>query len=207
LTGSGQSSNANLATVRTRLLRWSRYHGRDYPWRHAALYGVVVAEVLLQKTRADAVMVLRRWPDADSLLRARPQTIQRLVAPLGLGEQRTQRLRAAVRWDVGQTNAPSGIGPYGQGVVALTTGTQPARAPVDGNIARVLTRLSGYTWSRGEPRKQPEIRNDISTLIDGPSERGLRVLYALVDLGALICTPRNPQCTDCPLERQCASAP
>lgn len=191
------------------LLRWAVRHGRTFPWRTGSDYEVAVAEVLLQKTRGEAMAaiwgeVLKRYPSPDRLGRARPDSLRRVVAPLGLGEQRSRRLIAMARsWN---DPSPKALGPYGTAVLALSRGEHPATVPVDGNVARVIQRFEGWTWARGEPRKKPELKNAVREWLSGRPAVALRTLYALVDLGALVCTPRNPKCPACPLRDSCASA-
>jgi len=192
-----------------RARRWAAKHGRTFPWRTGTDYEVAVAEVLLQKTRGEAVAaiwseVLRRYPSPDRLGRARVDSLRRVVAPLGLGEQRSRRLIAMARsWG---DSSPDALGPYGTAVLALSRGERPATVPVDGNVARVIQRHEGWAWERGEPRKKPELRIAVSDWLSGSPAVALRTLYALVDLGALVCTPRNPKCPSCPLRGTCASA-
>ena len=88
----------------------------------------------------------------------------------------------------------------------LASGDLPEFPPVDGNIARVVTRLGGLEFERGEPRKKPEVRAAVATMTQGlTSFDALETVYALVDLGALLCRPANPCCTSCPLRRACAT--
>ena len=204
------ASSVVTTDVRRALIQWGKKHARRFPWRSADAYGVAVAEVLLQKTRGEAVepsweRLIRHYPDHSHLARARTATLVRLVAPLGLGEQRARRLTTMAR-SATRDEPLTGLGPYGRAVVALTSGQRTNEAPVDGNVARVLSRVTGWSWERGEPRKKPELRALAVDLMSGPPRRGLAVLYALVDLGALICTPRNPHCPECPLVAMCVSA-
>lgn len=195
-------------TLRRLLRHWGRTHGRRFPWRESGLYETAVAEVLLQKTRGDAIepywrAVIARYPTFEALSRARIVTLQRIVSPLGLGEQRARRLRAMARAELSGSGSV-GLGPYGRAVVALTSGVAPTTSPVDGNVARVLSRLGGWSWERGEPRKKPEIRGLATQLVSTQPTEALETLYALVDLGALVCSPRSPSCSECPLRTRCA---
>jgi A/G-specific adenine glycosylase len=193
-----------------RLRGWGQRHARKLPWREAGVYEVAVAEVLLQKTRGDAIeaywlAVIAHYPDFEHLARARRATLSRIVAPLGLADQRAGRLiKMAETFVAGE--GTGGVGPYGRAVVALTAGQRVTHGPIDGNVARVLTRITGWAWPRGEPRKKPELKTLAAELVSGPPKQALATLYALVDLGALVCTPRNPHCTECPLAKVCMSA-
>ena len=139
-------------------------------------------------------------PGADELLE--------LVAPLGLGAQRVARLRAmAAHFDAGSPACPPGMGPYGYGVVVLASGQIPEVAPVDGNLARVVSRVNGWRFERGEARKKPEPRAAVRELLAGvrAAER-LAILYALVDVGATLCKRVHPDCVRCPLQSSCVWA-
>lgn len=197
-----------------RLRRWAIRRGRAFPWRSRSGFDLAVAEVLLQKTRGDAVVpvwtaVVARYPTPAKLARARERTVQRLVSPLGLGEQRARRLVSMARdWGGVDRGEPvRGLGPYGLAIVQLSLGLRPSIAPVDGNIARVVTRFHGFHYERGEPRKKPEVREAVHSLIARRRpERALQLVLALVDIGATICAPQSPACPECPLRRSCVFA-
>lgn len=209
-----RASRRVTARYVTSLLKWSAVAGRTYPWRERRGYTVAVAEILLQKTRGDAVegiwrRVVERYPSPDRLARAQPAYLRRTVAPLGLGEQRASRLKLMARdWaNVCRGGKVNGLGPYGLAIVRLSIGRRPSTVPIDGNIARVISRVHGFRYERGEPRKKPEVRGAVQSLIDRRTpERSIEVLYALVDLGATVCTPRSPKCESCPLEPACVYA-
>lgn len=207
----------NETSITVALLAWSATSGRRPPWRTVpALYPLAVAEILLQKTKGHDVEPVWRalidaFPDAAVLASASDTAVYDIVAPLGLGFQRTARLKALAAALVAP-NRPAklpALGPYGTAIMALATGTEPPVAPVDGNVARVITRLYGMTFDRGEPRKKPDVRAAaaglLATLVE-PS-RKLMLVYALVDLGAALCTPHQPACPGCPLLSWCISAP
>ncbi|MDE0473329.1 MAG: hypothetical protein OXI50_02105, partial [Gammaproteobacteria bacterium] len=153
------------------VLRWGREHGRSFPWRSERGFRLAVAEVLLQKTRGATVegvwrALLEAYPDARSLAGADPSDVEGIVGALGLGTQRAGRLIAMARsCSQPARYAARGLGPYGQGVVRLASGELPEVAPVDGNVARVISRLHGWTFERGEPRKKPEVRKAVMDLL------------------------------------------
>lgn len=101
-----------------------------------------------------------------------------------------------------------GLGPYGSAILYLSSGQPPTTSPVDGNIARVITRLYGLSFARGEARKKPEVKTAVDSILSlQPSPDGaLETVYALVDLGAAICTPHKPNCPACPLSELCTFA-
>ena len=195
------------------LRRWARRHGRSFPWRSCSGYPLAVAEVLLQKTRGEAIegawrAVLARYPSPESLARSRSGPLERIVTPLGLGEQRAGRLRSMARsWTavLSGVGKVGGLGPYGQALTRLSLDLRPATTPVDGSTARVISRYFGLTFARGEPRKKPEVRAAVALLLARSRARAaLATVLALVDLGAVVCKPRKPDCDRCPLRSNCA---
>ena len=198
------------ASIRADLATWSTEHGRRPPWRKGAdEYRLAVAEILLQKTRAVAVVpvwrrVTETFPSATDLAGAPPDALLAAVAPLGLGLQRRDRLQAMARALCRGEEQLPGLGTYGQSVIDLVLGRPAIAVPVDGNVARVLSRVLGVRWTKGEARKKPMIRDAARDLLSGP--RPLETLYGLVDLGALVCLPARPRCPSCPIRPRCASA-
>ncbi len=186
--------------------------GRSFPWRDSKdSYRLAVAEVLLQKTKApDAEpvwsAVIERYPTAIELDRADPDDVHAVVASLGLGLQRTARLQRAARAIVSNEATPR-LGPYGDAMVAMTLGNPIESVPIDGNVARVVQRLLGLKWDRGEPRKKPEVLAGARTLLEasGDGAGRLRFMYGLLDFGATVCTARRPQCAACPLASACVT--
>lgn len=195
------------------LRRWARRHGRSFPWRSNEGYPFAVAEVLLQKTRGEAIeavwrAILKRYPTPDALARSRPGPLERIAAPLGLGRQRADRLRMMARtWPalLSGSGPVRGLGPYGQALVRLSLNLPPRTVPVDGASARVVSRYHGFAFERGEPRRKPAIRAAVRSLL-GRSRppTALATVLALVDLGTAVCKPRNPACARCPLRSGCA---
>ena len=111
------------------LLRWALEHGRKMPWRDSRdEYEVTVAEILLQKTRADAAVwtwksLLLCYPRARDLADADGYAIAALVGHLGLGTQRVHRLQSAAMGLVAGMSRTPGLGPYGRGIVGLSNGS------------------------------------------------------------------------------------
>lgn len=197
------------------VLAWARDFGRRPPWRTChELYPLAVAEILLQKTKSHDVepiwrILIGRYPDVGSLSDAPYEDIRSIVASLGLRNQRTSRLKAfasALKISPYPEKLPS-IGSYGSAVIALAMDRAVIDPPVDGNIARVITRLHGMSFPRGEARKKSEVKSAVSTLLatQTNSSNQLALVYALVDLGASVCSPTRPTCKVCPLEQLCTS--
>ena len=192
--------------VREKLLAWYRAHRRDLPWRgEADPYRILVSEVMLQQTRVAAVLpyyrrFLRLFPTVRALARARRADVLRAWAGLGY-YARARRLHEAAKRiaahgfprDYAGLRALPGIGHYTAAAVASIAFGQPY-AVLDGNVRRVLARLLAHP--------QPG-QAEADALLD--RKRPGDFNQAVMELGATICVPRQPECARCPLERYCAA--
>jgi A/G-specific adenine glycosylase len=203
--------------MRGRLLRWYRRRRRALPWRSTTdPYAIWVSEVMLQQTQVTTVIpyylrFLERFPDPATLAAAREEEV--LAAWSGLGYYRRARaLHAGARAVVANHDAllprdPAalrelpGIGRYTAGAIAsIAFGF--AEPILDGNVRRVLSRLfavDGRELSRSaEDRRLWELAG---RLVRGNAPGDLN--QALMELGALICSPREPDCEACPVAGEC----
>lgn len=199
--------------MRASLLQHYGQSRRDLPWRgETDPYRVWVSEVMLQQTRIQTVIpYYRRWierfPDIDALARASMDEV--LLAWRGLGYyRRAARLHEGARvvrdrWGGrlpttrDALRALPGVGEYTAGAVASIAFGEPVPA-VDGNVRRVLSRLFD------EPAPTVAwLRRTAGALLD-PEQPG-DWNEALMDLGATVCTPRNPDCAACPWARWCGA--
>jgi A/G-specific adenine glycosylase len=198
----------NLRNTSRAIERWFARHQRPLPWRDGyEPYRVWVSEVMLQQTRMEVVLpyferFLARFPDLESLARATDDEV--MAAWSGLGYYRRAKMLRAGAADVVERFSgviPSkvdelltipGIGRYTAGAIASVAFNK--RAPiVDGNVARVLSRLFALerdAWPHA------------TSLVEAArSPRSLN--QGLMELGALICKPRNPTCLLCPVHTSC----
>jgi A/G-specific adenine glycosylase len=202
-----------------RLLAWYANEARDLPWRvkpgeAADPYCVWLSEIMLQQTTVAAVRgyyekFLVAWPDVQSLAAAPLDDVLKAWAGLGY-YARARNLHACARQleaeragrfpdsEAGLRALP-GIGPYTAAAVAAIAFGRP-HAAVDGNAERVISRL--YAIATPLPQAKPEIRARAEALV--PSTRPGDFAQALMDLGATICTPRQPSCHLCPCADDCA---
>ncbi len=199
------------------VLAWYDRHGRDLPWRTARRdpYRVWLAEIMLQQTTVQAVIpyyrrFLERWPTLADLAKARRDDV--LAEWAGLGYYaRAHRLHAcavqvteefAGRFPAtveGLRRLP-GIGDYTAGAIAAISRGVPVAA-VDGNVERVMSRFLGI--EDPVPRARSAIRGAVEAMI--PEGRAGDFAEALMDLGAMVCTPRAPRCPRCPLAGACVA--
>lgn len=203
--------------VGRRLLPWFARHARTLPWRATGAdgrrdpYHVLVSELMLQQTRVEQARpyferFIRRFPTLLHLARARQASV--LKAWEGLGyyarARNLHRLAQAVTGSPGGgwpdtpegLQALPGIGPYTAAAVgSLAFGWEVAA--VDGNVIRVLSRLCARDLSRD--------RAGARRLAELLRPRGRAGAYneAMMELGAMLCTPRRPGCGACPLHTVC----
>jgi A/G-specific adenine glycosylase len=215
----GPEVATRLRWVCGRLLGWFAREGRSFPWRDPgrAPYEVVVAEMLLQRTTAAAVAhayadFLARYPDWDTLAHAPQDGLEAALRPLGLWRQKAlafQQLARAIEAQGGvlprtrrELERLPGIGPYtASAVLALVYGR--AEPLLDANMARLLGRFLGPSECGGaSPRRT--LYALALRLVRG--RRSLAVNWAALDFGALVCRPRSPRCSECPLRTRCAHA-
>jgi A/G-specific adenine glycosylase len=210
----GAKRAPELAAIRRRLLSWYRKHKRDLPWRKTRdPYCIWVSEIMLQQTRVGAVLpyyarFLALFPDVAALAGAREQDL--LAAWAGLGYySRARNLQKAAKKIVERGEFPRdfsslrdlpGVGDYTAAAVASIAFGLP-HAVVDGNVARVLSRL---TPELGDI-KSDAVRKRLWALAQALLDRKLPGEFnqALMELGATICLPQRPRCELCPVRLHC----
>jgi A/G-specific adenine glycosylase len=209
---------AKIARIRRNLLDWYTVNHRDLPWRrNPDPYSVWVSEIMLQQTRVVVVIerfqsFLARFPTVIALALASEQDV--LAEWSGLGYYRRARmLHKAAQFLAANNdgNLPTravelrtlpGIGPYTAAAIA-SIAHHEAVAVVDGNVERVLCRLEG--WEHGQSTGAAVLARKIETqaqaLVDIARPGDFN--QAVMELGATVCLPRNPQCVVCPLVADC----
>jgi A/G-specific adenine glycosylase len=205
-----------IAALRLRLLAWFGEHRRALPWRASRdPYRVWVAEIMLQQTRITAVVpyydrFLEKFPIVESLAGARIDEVLRLWSGLGYYSRARNLHRAAheiVTQHAGEfprtldaaLDLP-GIGRYTAAAV-LSIAYDAPLAVLDGNVARVLARLGAVRGDLREPRCWRALQRTAQTLLAPQSAGDWN--QALMELGEIICTPRNPHCGECPVAKFC----
>ena len=200
------------------LINWYAENHRDLPWRHNPTpYQVWLSEVILQQTRVNQgidyyLRFIERWPDVKSLAQASEEEVLKMWQGLGY-YSRARNLHHCAKQVVeeygGQfpTNFDKlrklkGIGDYTAAAIASIAFNLP-HAVVDGNVYRVLARL----YDIDTPININEGQNLFARLADELLNREQPDLHnqAMMEFGALHCTPKNPNCLHCPLQAQCLS--
>ncbi|MCM3748691.1 A/G-specific adenine glycosylase [Paenibacillus pasadenensis] len=199
------------------LLLWYRQNKRVLPWRqNRDAYRVWVSEIMLQQTRVDTVIpyyerFMNRFPTLQALAEAPEPDVLKHWEGLGY-YSRARNLQAGAREVVerygGQVpddktavSALKGVGPYTSGAIMSIAFNRPEPA-VDGNVMRVLSRY----FNRDEDIAKPSTRIGMEKLAVSLIPEGAAGDFnqALMELGAMVCTPRTPGCLTCPVMQHCA---
>src|SRR5579862_6787463 len=200
--------------IAPRLLAWYDARHRDLPWRSTTdPYRIWVSEVMLQQTRAEAVIpfyerFLERFPSAAALARASEQEVLACWSGLGYySRARNLHKAAAMMADVfpdsyeGIAQLP-GVGDYTAAAVSSIAFGLP-HAVVDGNVMRVVARVTTDAADIGAARTRRRFREIAQQWLD--RRRAGAFNQALMELGATVCLPRAPGCGVCPLRADCAA--
>ena len=201
----------------TKLLEWFREAARDLPWRRTRdPYHIWVSEIMLQQTRVDTVIpyflrFIERFPTIRDLAEAPEAEVLKMWEGLGY-YSRARNLQAAARQvmerhggavpaDKAAVSALKGVGPYTAGAILSIAFNQPEPA-VDGNVMRVLSRFFLLEGDIAKPAVRAGLEDLARDLI--PEGEAANFNQALMELGALVCTPRSPGCLTCPVMERCA---
>jgi A/G-specific adenine glycosylase len=202
--------------VRRALAHWFAAHQRELPWRRDyAPYGVWISEMMLQQTQVETVLpYYRRWmarfPDVRALAAAPLEDVLKLWEGLGY-YARARNLHRAARAIVAEHGGQipgtvealrtlPGIGAYSAGAIASIAYEQPVPL-VDGNVARVLSRLEALETPWRTPVAEAVLWRVAGELVAPGAAREIN--QALMELGALVCTRGEPHCLLCPLRDLC----
>ncbi len=215
-----QTKNILLDRIRVRrkLVRWYDGHRRDLPWRQTDdPYAIWVSEIMLQQTRVETVIpyylrFLEKFPTVETLALAEPGEVFKAWENLGYyararnlqkaAQQIMDRFGGRIPADKEEILRLPGIGQYTAGAILSIAFGRPVPA-VDGNVRRVISRLCAME----EPVDDPVVREQIEALVQTliPKRNPGRFNQALMELGAVCCTPKNPSCPSCPLQTDCGA--
>jgi A/G-specific adenine glycosylase len=211
----GGSRGKKTAGLKDALLDWYRRSKRDLPWRRTRdPYAIWLSEVMLQQTRVDTVVpyyrrFLSAYPSVHALAEAPLEQVLQLWS--GLGYYRRARMLHAAARDVDrhrggalpksavELRSIQGIGRYTAGAIASIAWGE-AVPVVDGNVARVLSRLFAVDGDSG-PAPDKHLWELAGSLVaaEDPSSWN----QALMELGATVCLPKKPRCDGCPVRAHC----
>lgn len=208
----------DLVGFQQRLLTWYSQNGRRFPWRETAdPYAILIAEKLLQQTQARESVVeayqalLTTYPSPEMLAGANLADVTAIVQPLGLAYRAAELIELAaglvsfhggvVPKDLSSLMALTGVGDYSaRAVLSFAFGYDVA--VVDTNVARIFYRVFAIPgWMPSNPARKRSLIALATALI--PAGQARQFNLALLDLGALVCTSRVPDCASCPVLEYC----
>jgi A/G-specific adenine glycosylase len=205
-----------IAAFQKNLITWFSKEKRDLPWRNnVPPYQVWISEIMLQQTRVDQVIpyyerFLDHFPTVALLAQANLDDVLRIWEGLGYYSRARNLHRGAadvmnlhngeIPDSYAQLLTISGIGPYTAAAISSIVFGE-AQAVVDGNVIRVLTRLFGFADVVSTSASKKWLSVAANTLLD-PNAPG-PFNEAMMELGALVCTPRKPKCGTCPVAKYC----
>jgi A/G-specific adenine glycosylase len=202
--------------VRLRLLKWFRSEARSFWWRQARdPFTIAIVEILLKQTRASSAercieRICVKYSSPQLLADVDYEELTEDLSPLGFHHQRATHLTALAHRLLDDTTALlgsttklrelPGIGPYAASAISVFAHGR-RETVIDVNVVRVFSRVWNLTTERGELRKS-KIMIEVGNMFahtSFPREAN----WALLDLGATVCTARNPVCGRCPLSQLC----
>lgn len=206
----------SLATPAHKLVSWYRKHRRILPWRQTSdPYSIWISETMLQQTRVDTVIpyynrFMEAFPTVTALASAEEDVVVKLWQGLGY-YSRVRNLHKAAKLvvDKYQGRIPTdeaglatlpGIGPYTKGAILSIAFGQPYPA-VDGNVLRVMSRVLANHQPIQSKALKDAVFDEVLEWMEGVPPADLS--QALMELGALVCTPRNTDCANCPIVEDC----
>ncbi len=198
------------------ILEWFRENGRVLPWRETLdPYAIWLSEIILQQTRIEQgkpywERFMKRWPTVEALAQASEDEVLREWQGLGY-YSRARNLHEAAKQIVEMGGFPKtvegikrlkGVGDYTAAAIGSIAFNLPA-AVVDGNVYRVLARHYGIETPINTTEGKKEFTALANSLL--PANEASAFNQAMMDFGAVQCTPVNPQCTVCPLQETCVA--
>jgi len=198
------------------LLDWFKSNKRDFHWRTQKLtpFQVLIAELMLQKTNATQVEkifpnFIKKYPTAKNILELSEEDLENEFQPLGLFKRRARDLKKTAQIILeNDSKIPTtkkslkklpGIGDYIANAIICFAFNQSAPI-VDANVGRVIKRVYSFPV-KAAPSRDKKLLEKMRELL--PKDNFKEFNYAILDLAALICLPKNPRCEICPLKKTC----
>lgn len=200
----------------TTILEWFKENGRSLPWRETRdPYAIWLSEIILQQTRIEQgrpywERFMKQWPTVEALAQATEDEVLREWQGLGY-YSRARNLHTAAQQVVAMGGFPTtlegikalkGVGDYTAAAIGSIAFNLPA-AVVDGNVYRVLARHYGISTPINTTEGKREFTQLAQSLL--PPQQASAFNQAMMDFGAMQCTPTSPHCEQCPLAESCAA--
>lgn len=197
---------------------WYDQHHRKLPWRtHPSVYRTVVSELMLQQTQVDtALPYFDRWmkvfPDFEKLAQATEEAVVKQWEGLGYYSRARNLHKLAKQWVAAKKKPKTadewleypGVGPYTSAAISSIAFDHPA-AVVDGNVVRILARLSHYEKEFKSNGGAVKLMTPLANAVLDTRDPGTHN-QAMMELGATVCLKANPMCVVCPVMKYCQAA-
>ncbi len=201
-----------------RWIEWYRKHRRELPWRRTQEpYRIWLSEIILQQTRVEHGLryyeaFLERFPTVHDLAAASEEEVLKMWQGLGY-YTRARNLHRTARYIVNERNGefPSsfeelrglkGVGPYTAAAIGSFSFGLPTPV-VDGNVERVIARLKGIEEPVNTSKGKRRIHELASEMMEDTDPGTFN--QAIMEFGALLCTPKDPDCANCPFKKECVA--
>ncbi len=208
----------NLKPIVKPLLKWYGKNKREMPWRGSENpYYIWISEIMLQQTQVETVRpyferFIRKFPTVSKLADADQQTVLKLWEGLGY-YSRARNLHNASKLINSEYSGKlpetfdelleiPGFGPYTSAAVASIAFHQSVPV-IDGNVFRVFSRLTEMSFEISKPQTRKHVFGNLEKIIPGKNPGEFN--QAIMELGALICKPKNPKCSECPVAEYCSA--
>ncbi|NDV81848.1 A/G-specific adenine glycosylase [Bacteroides sp. 51] len=209
-----EDDNFQFSTFNFQLIKWYNENKRELPWRETTdPYKIWISEIILQQTRVNQgydyfLRFIKRFPDVQTLANADEDEVMKYWQGLGY-YSRARNLHAAAKsmngvfpdTYEGVINL-KGVGEYTAAAICSISYGMPYPV-VDGNVFRVISRYMGVETPIDSGRGKKEITEWANRLMD--KKQPALFNQAIMDFGALLCTPKSPDCTNCPLANRCVA--
>jgi A/G-specific adenine glycosylase len=198
------------------IIQWYKVNKRDLPWRHTNdPYRIWVSEIILQQTRVEQGLAyynrfVERFPDIEALSNAEEDEVMKVWQGLGYYSRARNMHRSAKSiQNENQAKFPAsydeimrmhGVGDYSASAIASIVYGE-SRPVVDGNVLRVISRYSGIYEPVNSPAGKKKVKYILAGFIDRRQPGDFN--QAIMELGALVCKPKQPLCPECPLRQNC----
>lgn len=200
------------------IILWYQENKRDLPWRHTNdPYRIWISEIILQQTRVEQGLAyyqrfLERFPDIRSLANAEEEEVMKIWQGLGY-YSRARNMHHSARTIIHESHAEfpasyeelkkmKGIGDYSASAISSIVSGEP-HPVVDGNVLRVIARFKGIREPVNNTAARKKIKEILAGYID--HEQAGNFNQAVMELGALVCKPKQPLCDKCPLSSDCVA--
>lgn len=206
----------NINGFQKDLLHWYLTNKRELPWRKTNdPYHIWISEIMLQQTQVITVIpyyekFLKKFPTVYHLAEADEQTVLKQWEGLGYysrarylheaAKEVVEHYSGVIPSNKKQLSSLKGIGPYTSGAILSIAFNQPEPA-VDGNVMRVLSRILLIDDNIAEVRTRKKFETTVSMIISKEDPSSFN--QGLMELGAMVCTPKNPLCLHCPVRDHC----